>query len=328
MCPHRQARAERVARAAAPTLSCAPAAKSRFAEVISRPSMPLARLDLVTTAQLRALNSRVAAEGMMRARCMVVPVDPTTALCRVLGRYKMYVDLRDTGFAPHLMFEGYWEYWITEFVWRNVKPGQVALDVGANHGYYTLLLADLVGPGGKVHAFEPNPRLAELLDRNIALNGFWHVAEARAAAVGDRDGGTARLMVPVQDPKNGYVMAPGQVPPLGLDAARSAVHDVPLATLDEAVPGRADFIKIDAEGAEEAVWHGMQRLIARSPGIAILMEFNPARCRDARGMLADVAARFPLREVTFAGVAAPCAPEEVLARGEDTMLYLREGDLP
>ncbi len=288
--------------------------------------MAFARLDLVTTAQLRALGSRVAAEGLMRARCMVVPVDPITALCRVLGRYKMYVDLRDAGFAPHLMFEGYWEYWITDFVWRNVKPGQVVVDVGANHGYYTLLLADLVGPGGKVHAFEPNPRLAELLDRTIALNGFWHVAEARAAAVGDRDGGTARLLVPVQDPKNGYVMAPGQVPPPNLDPARSAVHDVPLSTLDEAVPGRADFVKIDAEGAEEAVWHGMQRLIARSPGIGVLVEFNPVRCRDPRGVLADMAAPFPLREVTFEGTAVPCSADEVLSRREDTMLFLQEGD--
>jgi len=288
--------------------------------------MDSAKLDLVTVPQLRALNSRVAAEGMMRARCMVVPVDPVTALCRVLGRHKMYVDLRDTGFAPHLMFEGYWEYWITDFMWRNVKPGQVALDVGANHGYYTLLLADLVGPRGKVYAFEPNPRLAELLDQNIALNGFWHVAEARAAAVGDRDGGTAHLMVPVRDPKNAHVVAPEHGTPIELDATRFAVHEVPLTTLDEAVPGRADFLKIDVEGAEEAVWRGMQRLIARSPGIAIVMEFNARRCRDARGVLAEMAARFPLREITFAGAAVPCAPEEVLARGEDTTLYLWKGD--
>jgi FkbM family methyltransferase len=300
--------------------------KSRAAEVISRSSMALARLDLVTTAQLRALNSRVAAEGMMRARCMVVPVDPVTALCRVLGRHKMYVDLRDTGFAPHLMFEGYWEYWITDFMWRHVRPGQVALDVGANHGYYTLLLSDLVGPHGKVHAFEPNPRLAELLDRNIAVNGFWHVAEAHAAAVGDRDDATAHLMVPVQDPKNAHLMAPELGVPTELDATRYAVHEVPVATLDEAVPGRADFVKIDVEGAEEAVWRGMQQLIARSPGIAVLMEFNALRCRDPRGVLAEMAARFPLREITFAGAAVPCAAEEVLARSEDTTLYLWKGD--
>ena len=291
--------------------------------------MNTARLDLVTTAQLRALGNRVAAEGAMRARCMVVPVDPITALCRVLGQYKMYVDLRDTGFVPHLMFEGYWEYWITEFMWRNVRPGQVALDLGANHGYYTLLLADLVGLGGKVHAFEPNPRLAELLDMNIALNGFWRVAEARQEAVGERRAGgaaAAHLMVPVRDPKNAHLMPPNQSIPLDLDPARFAVHEVPLTSLDEAVPGRVDFMKVDVEGAEEAVWRGMQGLIARSPGIGILMEFNPLRCRDAAGALAEMAALFPLREVTFAGRAVPCRAEDVLAREEDTVLFLSKAE--
>ncbi|MBD0271075.1 MAG: FkbM family methyltransferase [Acetobacteraceae bacterium] len=284
--------------------------------------MDPSRLDLVTTAQLRALGNRVAAEGAMRARCMVVPVDPTTALCRVLGQYKMYVDLRDTGFVPHLMFEGYWEYWITEFVWRNVRPGEVALDLGANHGYYTLLLADLVGARGKVHAFEPNPRLAELLERNIALNGFWNVAEARAEAVCDRNGDTVRLMVPLRDPKNAHLVSPDLDIPPDLDRGRFALHEVPMVTLDEAVPGRADFLKIDVEGAEEAVWRGMQRLIARSPGIKILMEFNPRRCEDPRRMLAEMAALFPLREVNFDGRTAPCSPGGLLARGEETMLYL------
>ena len=176
------------------------------------------RLDLVTTAQLRALGNRAAAEGMMRARCMVVPVDPVTALCRVLGRYKMYVDLRDTGFAPHLMFEGYWEYWITDFMWRNVKPGQVAVDVGANHGYYTVLLSDLVGPEGRVHAFEPNPRLAALLDLNVAVNGFWHVANPQAAALGEADGGVPEVVVPNRDPKTGWVVLPGPQAAEALDA--------------------------------------------------------------------------------------------------------------
>lgn len=258
----------------------------------------------------------------MRALCMVVPVDPTTALCRVLGQHKMYVDLRDTGFAPHLMFEGFWEYWITEFVWRNVAPGQVAVDVGANHGYYTLLLAELVGPNGKVFGFEPNPRMAELLERNIALNGFWDVAEARAQAVGDRGGGSARLMVPLREPKNAYLVPAGTPVPPDLDGTRFALHDVPIANLDDAVPGRADFVKIDVEGAEEAVWRGMQGLIARSPGIKILMEFNPARCGDPRAMLAEMVGRFALREIAYDGKAAPCSPGALLERAGDTMLYL------
>lgn len=286
----------------------------------------LDRLDIVTTAQLCALRDRVAAEGMIRARCMVVPVDPITAICRVLGRYKMYVDLRDTGFVPHLMFEGYWEYWISEFMWRNVQPGQVAVDVGANHGYYTVLLSDLVGPAGKVHAIEPNPRLAELLGLNVAVNGFWHIAEVRAAAVGDGDGGVLPMVVPLRDPKNGYVVQAGQAVPQGLDPALFARHDVPIVTLDTAVPGRADFVKIDVEGAEEQVWRGMQQLIARSPGIAIALEFNPGRCRDPLVTLAEMAARFPLREITFDGVAVPCTMAQVMERRDDTILYLSDTD--
>lgn len=99
-----------------------------------------------------------------------------------------------------------------------------------------------------------------------------------------------------------------------------------MTTLDEAVPGRADFLKVDVEGAEEAVWRGMQRLIARSPGIGILLEFNPLRCRDAAGVLAEMAALFPLREVTFAGRAVPCRAEQVLGRDEDTTLFLSRSE--
>ena len=144
--------------------------------------------------------------------------------------------------------------------------------------------------------------------------------------MGDEDGGSARFVVPVRDPKNAHLVRPGQQLPADLVAAQLALHEVPLVSLDEAVPGRADFLKIDVEGAEEAVWRGMQRLIARSPGVGIVMEFNPLRCRDARGVLAEMEARFPLREVTFAGTAVPCRPEEVLGRHEDTILYLSDAE--
>ncbi len=287
------------------------------------PALPGGFLDMVTIDQLRAMRNRVRAEGAIRARCMVVTVDARTAVCRVLGRYKMYVDLRDRGFVPHLMFEGYWEYWLTAFIWRNVKPGQVTLDLGANHGYYSILLADLVGEAGTVHAFEPNPRMVELLSDNVAVNGFWRAIRVHAAAVGARAEAAAPLLVPLHDPKNARMLAPEQGNPDGLDA-RHELHQVPVVALDEAVPGPVDFVKIDIEGGEDAAWRGMQGLIARSPGIGILMEFNPHRAADPRGLLAEMAARFPLREVTFDGVAVPVTIEAVLARTEDTILYLSE----
>lgn len=284
------------------------------------------RLDLVTTAELRSQRDRSAAEGMIRARCAVVPVDPTTAICRILGRYKMYVDRRDVSFVPHLMFEGYWEYWITDFVWRNLLPGQVAIDVGANHGYYTVLFADLVGVTGQVLALEANPRMAELTEQSVMLNGFWHTTRVVHAVVSDAEQGTCNFVVPLRDPKNGYMLAPGQPPPVGLDPAHHVLHQVPLVALDQAVPGRADFVKIDVEGAEESVWRGMQGLIARSPGIAVLLEFNPGRCHDPAGLLDEIGHRFALREVGYDGPAHPCTAMEVLARQEDTMLYISERD--
>lgn len=278
-------------------------------------------LDMVTVEQLRAMKNRPMAEAAIRGRCMVVTVDAQTAVCRVLGRYKMYVDLRDRGFVPHLMFEGYWEYWITAFMWRNVRPGMVALDLGANHGYYSILLADLVGEAGRVHAFEPNPRMAELLRDNVAVNGFWRVIRVHEAAVGSESETAARLMVPVKDPKNAHLVLPEDVPD-AIDPAQQLLHRVPVVTLDEAVDGPVDFVKIDIEGSEELAWRGMQGVIARSPRIGILMEFNPARCADPAALLHAMAERFPLREVPFDGRARPVSAEDILARREDTILYL------
>jgi FkbM family methyltransferase len=280
------------------------------------------RLPLLGAAELRALG-RVEAEAAMRARCMSMAVDATTALCRILGRYKMYVDRRDVGFAPHLMFEGYWEYWLTEFIWRNLRPGEVALDVGANHGYYALLMADLVGPGGRVHAFEPNPRLVDLLGRSIALNGFWDVVRLHPAAVAEAAGPPMTFAATEREPKNGRLLMPGED---GAAEPGATLTQVPVLSLDEAVPGPVDFVKIDVEGAEELAWRGMQGLIARSPSIRIVLEFNAGRCRAPEATLAEIAALFPLREIGFDAQARPCTAEEVLARPDDTLLFLSRQD--
>ena len=75
-----------------------------------------------------------------------------------------------------------------------VRPGTVALDVGANVGSYSVLLGQWVGVGGRVYAFEPAPDVFDGLTRHIALNHLQHVVCAVAAAVADRDG-IARLTI-------------------------------------------------------------------------------------------------------------------------------------
>ena len=57
------------------------------------------------------------------------------------------------------------------------------MDVGASVGYYTLLLARLVGPSGRVYAFEPIPRDFAILKRNVKANGYQNVVlENRAVS--------------------------------------------------------------------------------------------------------------------------------------------------
>src|SRR6185312_12382199 len=59
-----------------------------------------------------------------------------------------------------------------------VRPGSVVIDVGANIGHYTLRLAQLVGPEGRVYAFEPMPKTFDLLCRNVVTAGYARTVHA------------------------------------------------------------------------------------------------------------------------------------------------------
>ena len=107
----------------------------------------------------------------------------------------MYVDALETGIAPHLCLDGYWESWITVALARTLRRDWHCLDIGANHGYYTLVMADAVGPKGRVAPIEPTPRLADLLRQTLDVNGFPHVDVVQKAA-SDTDEKTLQLVIP------------------------------------------------------------------------------------------------------------------------------------
>ncbi|PWS37851.1 FkbM family methyltransferase [Falsiroseomonas bella] len=280
---------------------------------------------LLTLDDLRAGAPRLTLQAAVRARCHAVTLDQHTVLCRVLGKYKFLVDSRDFGLAPHLMLDGYWEMWCTEFMLRCIRPGQVAWDVGANLGYYAVLMADLVGRQGKVLALEPNPRLALLCERTLALNGYWATATVRRLAASDR-AGTLRFRAALSDPKNGRLLPEGAPPPAADEEEDTLEVAVRAMSLDEVAEGPVDFIKIDVEGAEEQVWAGMQRVLDRSPDITVLMEFNALRCRAPEETLRAIADRYRLRELGFDGALHRVGIAEILPRREDTLLVLSRGD--
>jgi FkbM family methyltransferase len=278
---------------------------------------------LLTLADFAA--GRMTLSAAIRARCHTVTLDEHTVLCRVLGRYKMLVDSRDLGLAPHLMLDGYWEFWTTSFIARLLRPGQVAWDVGANLGYFSVLMADAVGPEGRVLAFEPNPRLAQLAERNLALNGLSRRSAVHRVAVTARPRGTLRFRAQLTDPKNGRLLDPGDPGPAEDDDALEVA--VSTTRLDDVAGERVDFIKVDVEGAEEAVWAGMTGVLDRNPDVTVLLEFNAGRCKEPTRLASEIAARFPLRELRLDGGVRPVDPNEMLARNEDTMLVLARGEI-
>jgi FkbM family methyltransferase len=133
----------------------------------------------------------------------------------------------------------------------------VCWDVGANVGFYTLLLAELVGPQGKVFAFEPLPHSVDLLRRHVEMNGHRNV-RIFPCALADFDGEAS--FDPGPNPSMGRIAASGS---LRVPCARA---DTLLAIGEVEAP---DVIKIDVEGAEAAVLRGACQAMERHPVILL-----------------------------------------------------------
>jgi FkbM family methyltransferase len=159
----------------------------------------------------------------------------------------------------------------TRAVRRLLRPGMVAVDVGAHVGYYTLLLASCVGAAGRVIAVEPVEANLELLRLNVE-QGAAAPVEICACAAGARDGFREFHITDSSD-THGLYGHPLQ--------ATLRIERVDERRLDTLVKGRVDLVKVDVEGAELEVLEGMERLLDGPPPPALVLEWNPACLRRA-----------------------------------------------
>ncbi len=265
-------------------------------------------------------QSRQRNEAVIRDLCANAYLGDGRSLCRALGRYKMIVDPTDVGLSSHLLLDGYWEMWLTELLTTLVRPGMVAVDIGANLGYFTLLMADLVGLDGHVHAFEPNADLARRARQSIAINGFDGIVTMHEQALGDTEADML-LMVPANEPKNGHLLAADHPPAAGVEG-----HAVRTRRLDSyAELANADLIKIDADTSEFAIWRGMAGLLASARPLTVVLEFARARYADPGSFVdAILAGGFTLAEITLEDGVRPTTREAILSAPltEDVMLLL------
>ncbi len=267
------------------------------------------------------LGERSLLEGVSREESRALYLGDHTVLCRVLGKYLVYADSQETGITPHLALHGYWESWITLALARTLRPGWHCLDVGANHGYYTLVMADGAGPDGRVLPVEPTPRLADLLRQTLDVNGFPNVQVVPKAA-SDVDGKTLQLVIPARRSLNAHLAE--VVDPL---EEAVAVESVTIDSLTRDWP-HVDLIKIDVEGAEESVWRGMERTISDNPDLVVILEFNVPRYEDPRAFLATIeSAGFALRYIDVDAEVKDLTVDRLVSEnvGDDWMLYLARG---
>ena len=80
------------------------------------------------------------------------------------------IDIHE-GFGTLLFLQGDYSQGKAYEMKAAVKEGDTVIDIGANISYFTILLANLVGPKGKVYAFELDPRNFDILQRTIKRNG-------------------------------------------------------------------------------------------------------------------------------------------------------------
>jgi len=179
--------------------------------------------------------------------------------------HTILINSKDTGLAPPLIMHGIFSPAETEVIRSILKPSMVFVDIGANIGYFSLIAARVVGEKGMVYAFEPDNEHFQLLQKNIKKNGYTNITSVKKA-VSDTTGVASFYL------KKDNLCAHSLIP-----NEKDSVVEVETITLDEyfKTNNNIDVIKIDVEGAEPAVFRGMQKVISINKKIALITEFYP-----------------------------------------------------
>jgi FkbM family methyltransferase len=197
------------------------------------------------------------------------------------GWKPVYIDMRMGNSHLLLMdspYSGLWrELDEVSVMQRFVGRGDVAFDIGANIGLHSILLSHLIGPQGRLHAFEPNPELVPALGRTLRDLGN---ATLHTVALSDKDDESTLFVPPddsmasLKDWTVGTVLREDGEP----HTVRCQQRRMDDLVNDGTLP-QPDFIKCDVEGAELLVFKGGQKTLERVDAPIVLFEVN----KDASG---------------------------------------------
>src|SRR3990167_3189332 len=162
-----------------------------------------------------------------------------------------------------------WEPETTKIVKEQVKPGDVCVDVGASIGYFTLLFARQVGKDGQVYAFEPTGNQFTYLTRNVSINGYTDIVKSYKLAAWDKI-------------EHNLIRKGSEESGSKIQANAGFENELEGAVLDDVLPERVDFIKIDVDGSEPRVLKGLIKTIERNKNLKMVIEYYP-KCIEELG---------------------------------------------
>lgn len=184
-------------------------------------------------------------KGLSRYKALTSPytklykgLSPDAPKYAMIEGMRLYLEGGPPGFAEFIYATNTWEPFETKILKGIIKEGMIALDIGANVGYYTLLFSKWVGPTGWVVAFEPDLRVTPTLYKNIEENTFFSNVTFLPAKVDNKMKSIDSML-----------------------AFQGNRH--------------IDFIKVDTDGDEPLILSGMEETLKENPQLQMMMEYAP-----------------------------------------------------
>ena len=185
--------------------------------------------------------------------------------------FELLIDPKNGVLDEYLFINSKYERHITSEMHTYVKPGDIVLDIGANIGLHTILLAKITGAYGQVYAFEPIPSIYTQLEKSIEKNNIKNIRVGKFA-LGEKK---EELYINI----NLGCVASSSI--LDKDVSNMTTNiKIQVRTLDSLNLQKVDFIKLDVEGYEWNVISGGMNTIKRYKP-TIIFEYSPDYFRRA-----------------------------------------------
>lgn len=186
---------------------------------------------------------------------------PKPVVRHIFNHSRIWLDPAAGSASNIIYFGDHFDLEEMTFLERFIQPGDVFIDAGANIGAYTIFAAELVGTDGHIHSFEAAPSLVDKLRANIELNELETRVTVHPMAVGDRAG---RVRFHTGFDVSNTIWSDGDPP--------GRTTEVDMVSLDQAVEGRVDALKLDVEGAESMALTGFKDHMRSDDAPVVLIE--------------------------------------------------------